>query len=486
MSGAKAMRKKLNDEFQINGYWWLPDSKKEVAGILSYKEERIELELFGSLEEDITDKFDKLEIIFGMSDKGESFTLIGAMSTGKSLSFPGYPTESYSMDSFIVGGHFSSKEDSCFHSVEFSPTYLTNWFNKFPLEENHTLKEGTNILKEINISYTPPEMFKVFVPTIDSTIEESYVANFSGNGIENYDIKFKSEIKIKPSEIQDLNWFKEKMHIIKNLFNLFIGHPINFEDITFYGEYDKEMESRKKYKLFFRQKGVKIKGKVNTTDFVINYGDVKESMENIFINWFEKQDKLKTVFNLYFSDFYREIYLETTFLNAVQTLEIYHRKIYNGKYFNEKEYQENAEKLITFINDNITNELRERMIGMVNFGNEYSLSKRLREIFKGFDTETRSHIVGNSRDRDTFIQQLVDTRNYLTHYDLGTKNNVLMGSQEKYYAIQRLRAIITILLFKEIGLGEPTILSRLKDNKYYSYSLSQARSILNKQKEVPS
>lgn len=482
MVGTKAMQQTMFDEFQIKGYWWFPQKEEKVAGNLFYSNDNIELELLGSLEDDgasfITLNEQEKEIILGLSDSGEKFTLINAMNIKSSIS-SGFKTESYSINSFLVGGHFKSSEEISFHSSSFRTTYITKWLGKSPFTETLTFEEDTSVVNENQLTYTPPEYFKYEVPFINAEIEEGYDAVFTGNLRENISWGFKSRINIIPSKWNNLDWFIDNNNILKNLFNLFIGLPISYENIMLYGEEIKK-KSRKKYMLFIRQKSINVKEKVHSNDFVINYKDIEGNLEEIFNLWFEKQNQLQTVFNLYFSDFYKDIYLETTFLNAVQTLEIYHRKMYNSKYFDEDFYQEHSNKLEEFIVDNLPEELILKFKGMLKFGNEYSLSKRFKEIFKGFGDETKKLIIGNSKNRDKFIQQLVDTRNYLTHYDLGDKKNILMSGEKLYFSIQRLRAILTIILFKELGLDELTILNKIKENKQYSFSLPKAKDMLNK------
>ena len=66
-----------------------------------------------------------------------------------------------------------------------------------------------------------------------------------------------------------------------------------------------------------------------------------------------------------------------------------------------------------------------------------------------------------------FTGAIVDTRNYLTHYDDDLKDSSLKGA-DLYWANQRLRIFITILLLKEIDIEENVILDSMRENNKIS------------------
>ncbi|PYZ99096.1 hypothetical protein CR205_11215 [Alteribacter lacisalsi] len=464
MSDVKAEKHDLEDKFKIKGLWWLPDSDKKVAGFLYYSSEKIELELNGSFNEQFihTHEVRVFEYIHGMSNKGEMFTLIKVMERKSNISYPGYDTGTYGVDKFITGGYFKSEEELYFNSIEFNTTHLTTWLQKQPFKTNYTLDK--NRVKERHMIYTPPEKFEVDISLINAKIKESYIANFSRTLNVNEEWNFTSYLELVPRENKHSGWFLENIKKIKDLLSLFVGNGINFKSIKFKGPYDAEWDTRKTFSLFITQ-GYSINyDKDKRENYLIEYKEAKDSLGKLFNNWFEKQDKLETIINLHLSKFYKESYIETTFLESVQTLEIYHRKVYNTKYFDEELYTEHSSKVIDYIASNIPEELHERLFGLLEHGNEYSLNKRLKELLNKFQPSTLQFILGkdNSKSKKRFVNQLVDTRNYLTHYELGSKKNVLMKGEDKYYASEKIRLLVTILLYKEIGFDEQSILTKLK------------------------
>ena len=473
MATVKALKQSMFDEFEIKGYWWVPGSEKQVPGILFYCKEKIRLELLGSfneIENALENKDNYKDIILGVSDKGEEFTLISAYNQKYTFNIPGYPTETYIIEAFIVGGHFNSREEIHFHSVTITLTYLTKWLQKAPFKQEFIHQE--KVLKEARVKFIPPsKIFEMVVPSIKSTIREEYNTNFSGN-LNEVKWTFESRIKVIPDDWQTLEWFRDKLFWLRNLFALFIGYPTYFEKIIFYGE-----ENREKYSWFFCQKRATIREKIG--DFVIRFNEIETSLSTIIDSWFAKRDIIETMCELYINNFYFDIYLEANFLNYVQAIEIYHRRVHDGKIIDEKAYEEYANKVNQFIKDNLPNILHERLQRLIHHGNEYSLNKRFKEIFESLSSDTKELLcLENGKQRKKFIKQVVEKRNTLVHGDKEGKKCDLDNIEKLYYASERLKVLITILLFKEIGIDEKIIVKGIKNNRRLLYSLIKSKEIL--------
>lgn len=66
-------------------------------------------------------------------------------------------------------------------------------------------------------------------------------------------------------------------------------------------------------------------------------------------------------------------------------------------------------------------------------------------------------------DADKFAGQVVDTRNYLTHYDPELKNRAASGT-ELSKITEKLKIVLQICLIRELGLNESTIRFLLMKN----------------------
>ncbi|MEC1011539.1 ApeA N-terminal domain 1-containing protein [Bacillus altitudinis] len=485
MTGVKAMKQTMFDEFEVKGVWWIPDNPSaKVAGILFYSESKIHLELIGSLSDDYLGAAnERYEIIHGVSDSGEEFSLVDVFVSRTTINTPGFQTEAYTIHSFIVGGHFETVEKIHFHSLCFFPTYLTEWLSRGVFTDTTIFEKGSTTFNSKQVTFQNVPTFSTYVEKIGATIKETYFTNFKTSSSKKVIWTNKSGLEIVPNENKDLTWFRTNMYLLKDILNLFIGHAIYFESIIFYGEEERfeytDKKPRKKYMYFFRQDKPKIKSKLHWYDVIVSFKDIELNLSDILNSWFEKHNELEVVYDLHFAEFYKDLYINTSFLNTIQIIEIYHRKMYEGKVYDKREYRDLTKELKRILNESFPENYAKIIGDKLNYGNEYSLSMRIKEIINSFQEASRNLFIGSEEHIDNFVRQLVDTRNYLTHYDSDKKKNILHDSMDKYFAIQRLRAIATLLLYLEIGLDEELMVSKICESKQFSYGLSKAKLALN-------
>ena len=83
----------------------------------------------------------------------------------------------------------------------------------------------------------------------------------------------------------------------------------------------------------------------------------------------------------------------------------------------------------------------------------------------------RADLRGTSRpiesiipNRTEFTSRLVNTRDYLTHYDEASKLGAVSG-QALYVLTRQLRGVLTICLLRELGLPESLVDSIVSDSR---------------------
>lgn len=261
---------------------------------------------------------------------------------------------------------------------------------------------------------------------------------------------------------------KEYIYSIRNFLTLALSYnsfPNNI--IGKLENKNKTDDQKKKYQnihILYKVFGFsKIQKEISKTDMLFTFKDVKTDFKEYLNNWFEIINEIKPVFNLYFSMIYNDnIFLEQLFLSSVKALEIYHRKIYGGKYLTGKKYKKLYNKLINSIPKNTQKSLKDKLKTSLKYGNEYSLRKRLKIIYN----EHKSIINNFLINKNYFIAKVVDTRNYLTHYDKKLENKIAKG---KNLAIitRKIKLILEICFLKEIGVEDRKIKSILTQKYKY-------------------
>lgn len=96
----------------------------------------------------------------------------------------------------------------------------------------------------------------------------------------------------------------------------------------------------------------------------------------------------------------------------------------------------------------------------LQYANEYTLRYRIKAAVEGLGNNLIRFI---SLFPDRYADIIVDTRNSLTHPAPESQKRVLRVDEYEC-EIRRLRLLMTILLFKEIGFTESRIVSIFEDN----------------------
>jgi hypothetical protein len=104
------------------------------------------------------------------------------------------------------------------------------------------------------------------------------------------------------------------------------------------------------------------------------------------------------------------------------------------------------------------NPLKQRLSDYLNYGNEFSLRKRLKQLLNGLREATRKKITPKE---EGFVDSVVCTRNYLTHYNEELKDKATTDLESQFNLNGKLRALISILLLREAGLSEDVIAPRI-------------------------
>jgi len=454
-------------EFEYDGIWWLPDNpRKQVSGTLRFTPDAgAVLDLIGSFK-DIKDMNKTLdpEVILGVSSNGKNITLHKCFENKLSLSIPGLLTSSFYANLVFIGAHFQDLKYIKFKSISVHYLYLDEWVNISGFDIKPLRKE-----KEVIIKYKQPEPFqanindefKVLInfksiwPTLSSVQKEAT-------------IKQKAEIKIETFEEKSFEYYRKIMYHIRNFLSLGIMepvYPLTTEGIT---EVNKVVTNDKIYntpvEIYYRLPNIpKAPKTLLSFEMLFTFEDISEKFENVLKNWFEKAEMLKPVYDLYFGTLYNpRMYLQHEFLSMIRAVEAYHRLKFEGKYLSDEDYEPIQERFKDIINKlSVEASFKEALKSKLKYGNEYSLRKRLKDLFVAYQEITQNFI----KDEDNFINRVIDTRNYLTHYD--KKLRSIADGKDLYCITQKLKIILQTCLLYELGFDRKEIKSIFLRNRRY-------------------
>lgn len=452
------------EKFEFKGLWWLPDNKeKTVSGTLKFNpEDGPRLELIGSFNE-LLELSAQLppEIILGITSNGKKITLYGYQGKSDQISWPGLPTTTIKPRVIFVGYHFSKKERICFDNLSINYSYLEDWFFANPFSIKFDLP------KEYTLKYQYPKPAIAEIGEFKVSIESNLNVNYKKRD----DIQIKHSVFVKAASTEKCHFsdFMDFFYKIRNFISLGVKRPIYPVAIT--AKTDKNIfvmsDGTKVYpqiEIYFKLSNREIQKKTITPfDMLYSFKDIEHQFESFLKNWIQISNYLKPVHDLYFGTLYNpRMYIEDKFINSIQALEIYHRRKFPESFaINPKQSTEIVKKAIEVVPNEYKNHFQQKL----NYAHEHVLRSRLAEIIQ-INKDIIKSFIRPSRERKSFIQKVVITRNFLTHYDKSLEKRAAKG-EELYWVTQKLKIIIEIILLKEIGIDSEIIKNVISRNIEY-------------------
>ncbi len=456
------------DEFEHRGHFWLPGNEQNVVpGVLNFRNDDIALGLFGLLRSDSTGRHQNLlpghetSIILGHGNN-QAFTLYRNTEISTNLFSAGHPTSTVSSNFLFVGEHYESESDLRFDSLTVNFTDLEEWVAEVPFKRGNFRKEGHK-LTSTEVTYTFPDAFEIDVPRLDATIRLTFRLISEGPGYRSHTLEHFAYLEVTPKQSKDFRWFMDALVDLQHLLALFVHQPVYPKVIEMYRKTGEGPTARysESSKVYYCHSDRNVQGASRPVDMLLPLPKIRTHLPGVLAAWFAKLDELRDVSNLHFGALYRpKMYLESHFLVLMQALESFSRSLHDGNYLSDTDYQRVADALCAAIPPDIDSDLKASLKSRIKYGNEYSLRKRLGLIFDSLQSETLGLL---SNDAGRFKGKIIDTRNYYTHYSEELKRKILEG-EDLYWANQRLRLLLTILLLKEITVNEATIRQAISDN----------------------
>jgi len=461
------------DNFQYKGYWWLPDDADNPApGILSYDDDATTLDLFGAfkprsfMDLGTVRQADQMPIILGTLENGQPCTLYKNIVTGTKMQLTGATSSKYTLRHLFIGKHFPTAADIRFSALRMSFTDLEAWMADSPFRPPDYKREGSEFVS-VETGYDYPKAFSFTLPTLDAELKSLFGNSIRWGGFESFSHEHVAFLKITPSGFQDFEWFTSVEQTCRSLLTLFIGQPVYPKRLVGYGE-KKQLSNGQSYtedsRMYAQYPGGRHLKPKDPTDMLAPLPVIRDRVSEFVTNWFARTDVLRDAFNLFLGTYYNSsMYLESTFLVLTQALESYSRSVRPGKYVPEVDYEPIRDALVNAIPADVVGDFRQSLETRIRFGNDHSLRKRIGALLASLDPEIVKMFCPNPK---AFRNRIVDTRNYLTHYSEELKPRAILGT-DLYYANERLRLLLTVLLLKEVGLAELTIRQRVSQNPYW-------------------
>lgn len=445
---------RIEKEYKKSGYFWLPGQEdKKIHGVLSIVDGgEAELEVFGLFQgNESSEDPESFDRILGFVEDG-LVTLDNCFYTKTIHTFGGISKSTVFIHRVLCGAKWGKDEAVTFNTFSFAVDCLDEWMGISGIEVN---TDTDNVKK--TITYSPPEKRRFELD--NGMILEIGFAYSTFSSLTEVSLTQRAYFRLESQELRELNDFTDIAFKITNFMCFAVDDVVSMKEVSATSSEIQKKIGDKKYpiliKIYFPS--TTYVEKISTKSerlMIFTFGTIQSNAQDVFNNWINAYEYLSPAMNLYFSTKVNaQKYVEGKFLALAQGLETYHRRTSQLTLMEPDKFTE----LVSEILKGCPEENVEWLQGRLMHGNEINLRKRLKLIIEPF-----KDYLGTNPERSKILKNIVDTRNYLTHYSESLADVAVEGV-DLWELCQKMEAIFNLHFLKVIGFTDSEIESVVKN-----------------------
>lgn len=425
------------------GYIFLPDKPNErfESVRLNQSQDDIQIEIPG-----FEKQIENIEIICGFFNGIGKLSFVNCNKIKGEIGVAG-SVATFSIEYLFNDVHFNKIEELFFDKARIGMPSLFSWIG-VKIIENPIFHQDS-----INIKTLPEIKFEI-TPDLNISFSFSYSCDFSFRETlfkENASLVIESmNKKLSLWDFIDLiNRFKKFLLFVTN------SNPES-EWITFFVRHEKyDLPEGELMQIPLETYKDEIKSKYYNHTPMLQYSNVKESLNEVLKNWFTNDKLFASVDLVLEKSLNTGLSRENHFLNSCFSIEIFHRRFYtNSPIFNKAEFKDLKKRLLINITDPEELKFLNDKFAHVN---EPTFKDRLNSFRDDF-----SSILPDDQDVDAFIKKIVDTRNSLVHR---SSDKAIFFEIDMFYASIYIESVVKLNVFKQLGFNQSDIDSTKSNTK---------------------
>lgn len=453
--------------FIANGLWFLGDDpKNQVAGTLRYSERGLQLKLLGSFRGGWSPKSEPYPVIHGVVSKnpyGDFVTLVDCFTARSSISSAGIGSEIIRCNRALVGDSHKSPEVDEFEAVDVRTSYLDSWFGR----RGATTKIVTSDGFGWDVTYRTPD--PVRLPVDQATLTLGMAAS-AGESSRRVTITEEAYIRIEPVPRLTVDQFhSDFVRPLQNLLSFATDRPNAVEKIEFRGEKvaQGKVEWNRRYHLLydpiFRLEQKKVW--LTSGDQLFSFDEAHDAGLNIFERWLQFSEAHEGFCTVYFASLYAPPrFLEEKFQRLMSAFTLLTTSL-----------GEVSQRTVSFldeihrlVDDHFAEGEGARLAPIIPTGPEIEMPARLLDLL-----ERHRPIMGQILEDDLsgFVKSVSDTLAFAERRIAMEGSKPLQGN-DLYYAMQKIRILIKIIVLEAIGFDESKISEFIQRNRQFIYTRS--------------
>lgn len=405
---------------EYQGEWWLPASpENRQKGDFRFSPDKgAELTLNGSLRESTSmpRNVASYPTILGKTTVGNlAVTLVGCIETQAEWGInpetgqPQLGTQRCHARQAFIMDHIEGIEQAKFTKCVVEYSSLPEWVGRSGFSEE--LPDSDEEETVCRVDYSHPQEIICKTTMGELTITYSFQRR-SGESFSELVLNQSTFLVMRPNQpITELEFQKQFIVPYQRFLTLATGRPNYVVSLHLFPVGWDEDNYRLGVEALYQQGKDKVESRKtqHPSDMLFCLSDVETQYDQMIDSWFKLHSDLGPVCDLFFSvQFSPDMYLEGRFLNMVYAAETYHRR-------------------------------RNRR--------EVKLRRRITELLD----KTKEAIDPLVSDKNAFIQEVMDTRNYFTHYDV-RKERRAARELELYMLAETLSFMLKVCLLLETGV----------------------------------
>lgn len=451
----------LNTE-RYRGQWWLADERAEPApGVLTIDSDGIfSLELSGALggqrlRKTVTQFARTQHRVVGELEDCTSVSLEGCF-LRNDQSFSQIPSQLWHVHEAVFGVAFSAEEPWAFYGARLWLPGLTRWVqwnSTEPIEEFN--EDGSARRVGISASLSIWPLWKVGELAVDLAVRAgTHRRNETTTELESAVLlRVRSSQLFTRRELHDV-----AIRPLQTVLGLATGDYTSAvrAEVTAAGATPEERFSR----LPWRWTPVKGNLDPERARYGFTYRDLSARGEEVLATTMQRLDSIAPVLDLYLASLRELGYAEFSFNVVAQALETYHRCRCQGQLLPSDQWTALREQLHAVIDQTLLPQglktAQRALVQRLEYFNELGLRQRLRELL---DVVGGNAVTVCGGDIKGFVNAVVETRNYYTHWNASLRERALRGGAAVYLT-SRMRALLEILLLRELGFAPDSLAER--------------------------
>lgn len=442
--------------FKASGLWFRADEpENQVAGTLRFSESGLQLKLLGGFRGGWSPDVQAYGIIQGVvgdSPYGEFVSLYDCFQTGKSLRSQGIGSETIRCRRAYMGDDYLFEEDAEIRSISLKTSFLYDWSRAKDVNELKLIQAPWN---EVGVQDTFPEPVRF---DIDDAVVSVGVGYTIHRGSRESGITASSSIGITPRTPLKAKAIPGKfIRRLCDLLSFATDRPNAVEEVTLTQTEGTKVSKGHHliYDRIFRLKDER--SGLYEGDMLFSLSEAIDAGLNIFQRWLDFTNKNANFCTVYFASLYAQPrYLDEKFQRLISAFTLLCGPLLEAT----PQTIQFVEDISRTFNRSFTDEDRLLLYHLLPTPPKVQMTLDMRRLLEEH-ARLMGQVIG---DFDEFVVAVSTTLRYIETREEPQGHPRFEGA-ELYYAMQKIRVLIKILVLGQLGFDGSRIASFIERNK---------------------